>query len=498
MFWVVPDDVVVDKNFTFNIYFTHDNEYDRKINHVFLNDDLYDGIMLMSKHRPISKREFDHRFPIERKEWDIVASHPRPYDRFIITNYEEYKNALSTSKTEMFWCVWPDIEIVDNSVFDIHFRHHQKYERFVNHVFLNGNFYDGLILASKHSPLSEKEINNRFLVNRKEWDILASKPLSYEKYYATTYDDYLKLLDTVTTSMFWVVPHDVDVLEDFNFAYQVPKYEQHITHIFKNGEYFDGVCLFSKTTPITKREFDNRFFIVKKEIDILASQPKPYDIVFISYNEVNADSNFKLLADRYPNAKRVHGVKGIHQAHIAAAKLSTTDMFWVIDGDATIVDDFNLTYHVPAYDKDVVHVWRSRNPINDLEYGYGGVKLLPRNLTINMDISTADMTTSISSKFKALNTVSNITVFNTDPFSTWKSAFRECAKLASGIIDRQESAETKERLDAWCVLNENVSYGYYGYLGALQGKQFGEHSSGELYKINDFEWLYERFSKNTV
>ena len=45
-----------------------------------------------------------------------------------------------------------------------------------------------------------------------------------------------------------------------------------------------------------------------------------YDIVFISYEEPNADDVYAELKERYPMAKRVHGVKGIHQAHIAAAK----------------------------------------------------------------------------------------------------------------------------------------------------------------------------------
>ena len=45
-----------------------------------------------------------------------------------------------------------------------------------------------------------------------------------------------------------------------------------------------------------------------------------YDIVFISYNELAADDNYALLKARFPMAKRVHGVKGIHQAHIKAAK----------------------------------------------------------------------------------------------------------------------------------------------------------------------------------
>ena len=127
-----------------------------------------------------------------------------------------------------------------------------------------------------------------------------------------------------------------------------------------------------------------------------------YDIVFISYQEPNADENYNKLKNRFSRAKRVHGVKGIHQAHIAAAKKCFTKMFWVVDADALIVDDFNFNYEVDEYNLETVHVWRSQNPINDLVYGYGGVKLLPRKLTINMDTSKPDMTTSISSKFKAV------------------------------------------------------------------------------------------------
>ena len=85
-------------------------------------------------------------------------------------------------------------------------------------------------------------------------------------------------------------------------------------------------------------------------------------------------------------------------------------------------------------------------PINDLEYGYGGVKLFPRIATINVDVDKPDMTTSISSKFIFMFTISNITAFNVDEFSTWRSAFRECAKLASKTIDRQNEEETNARL----------------------------------------------------
>lgn len=72
MFWVIPDDVEVCREFGFDIYFPPDDEYNRKMNHVFLNGNTYDGVMLMSKHRKISKKEFENRFPIERKEWNLI------------------------------------------------------------------------------------------------------------------------------------------------------------------------------------------------------------------------------------------------------------------------------------------------------------------------------------------------------------------------------------------------------------------------------------------
>ena len=45
--------------------------------------------------------------------------------------------------------------------------------------------------------------------------------------------------------------------------------------------------------------------------------------------------------------------------------------------------------------------------------------------------------------------ISCITKFTTGPFETWKSAFRECAKLASKVIDRQKEDETNARLKTW-------------------------------------------------
>ena len=218
-----------------------------------------------------------------------------------------------------------------------------------------------------------------------------------------------------------------------------------------------------------------------------------YDIVFISYQEPSADANYAALKVRFPMAKRVHGVKGIHQAHISAAKKCFTKMFWIVDADAVIMDNFNFDYTVPDHQLDHVHVWRSQNPINGLEYGYGGVKLFPRQMTIDMDTSKTDMTTSISSKFIAVEETANITAFNTDAFSTWRSAFRECAKLSSKTILRQNDEETGYRLSTWCTKGSERSFGDYAIAGAIAGREFGISNINDVSLINNFEWLKEQF-----
>jgi len=306
------------------------------------------------------------------------------------------------------------------------------------------------------------------------------------------------------TKFFWLVWDDLIVSEDFVFDYRVEKWDESYIHVFLNAEFRDGICLFPKSTAVMQKEFDHRFYISKKELDIVASSTKPYDIFFISYNESNAEENYQRLIKRFPRAKRIDGVTGIHNAHIAAANLSSTEMFWVVDADALITRKFNFEFdYVPFYHKgerdillDTVHVWCSTNPVNGLIYGYGGVKLLPRQKTIDMDKNTTDMTTSISKNFKLINKISNITEFNTDEYSTWRSAFRECVKLSSKAIDRSYNSETDNRLNAWCTMGEKEPFGIYSIGGARAGKAYGENNIADpeaLMKINDFEWLKTQY-----
>jgi CYTH domain-containing protein len=517
LFWMTSPNLDT-SDFKFDTYFTHDQSYNRKENHAFIHrvdgKDYYNGVYLLSKHKPVTKKEIEHRFLIEKKEWHVVASGPVKYDIFNIETYDDYLKALETSKTEMFWMIpfWMTLPNLDSSdfKFDIYFTHDQSYNRKENHAFIHRvdgkDYYNGVYLLSKHKPVTKKEIEHRFLIEKKEWDIVASGPIRYDIFNIETYDDYLKALETSKTEMFWMIPSEVEVLPDFSFDLYFThddQYDRNINHVFKNQIRsdeitFHGISLLTKNKKLSPKEVNYRYLVDKKEHDVVASRLKDqlYDMVFISYDEINADENFLRLQDIFPRLKRINGIKGIHRAHREAAKIVTSEMFWVVDADAEILDGFDFRYNVPRHEIDMVHVWSSKNPINNLVYGYGGVKLLPRILTLNMNVTSPDMTTDISKKFKLISEVSNITRFDTDPFSTWKSSFRECVKLASGTISRHNEIETKERLEIWCTQGRDKKFGEYAINGAISGKKFGEDNrsnTAELMKINNFEWLREKF-----
>ena len=97
-----------------------------------------------------------------------------------------------------------------------------------------------------------------------------------------------------------------------------------------------------------------------------------FDIVFISFDEPNADENYNDLLEKCPWAQRSHGVFGSDAAHKAAADLAETDRFITIDAD-NIVDPAFFGVEVDmerVRDTDVIS-WAGKNEINGLVYGNG-------------------------------------------------------------------------------------------------------------------------------
>ena len=241
------------------------------------------------------------------------------------------------------------------------------------------------------------------------------------------------------------------------------------------------------------------------------------DVFFLSYNEPYADENYANLKKIVPNARRVNGVKGFAAAHQECARRSFTNNFYVVDSDAIIAEDFDFNFSPSKYntwwytpESNFICVWSSINPINDLIYGHGGVKILPKQPLLGPNKDVIDFTTGFGLKTKVFEEVSNITAFNYDEFNTFRSAFRECAKLASNVtnkelhykLDQEELTqilkEAEKRLHIWTSLGKNKKFGEYCVAGARQGKKYGTkfaENAQRLKLINDYEWMKNEFDR---
>ena len=221
------------------------------------------------------------------------------------------------------------------------------------------------------------------------------------------------------------------------------------------------------------------------------------DIIFLSYDEPNADDNWHKLKDRYPHAKRVHGIKGIWEAHCECAKVSRSDHFFLVDGDNEILPEFDFELELNKINSldGETFVWRSKNPVNDLISGFGGVKLFSKSI-FQSPCNSIEISKANAKKYVRVPKMASITHFNASPFTAWRSAFRDCAKLASRINGESEKSRI-HRLKTWCEKGHDRLYGEWAICGARAGKKYGESNKDTIEKIilvNNFDWLLEQFT----
>ncbi len=280
--------------------------------------------------------------------------------------------------------------------------------------------------------------------------------------------------------------------------YKIPYHDRKYVHVwYLDTEYTNGEKIWAAKMQASEKASG------EKEMGYVTPIfPDRIDVIFISYNERDAEKNWQRVLEKAPQAKRVDGVKGIFEAHKSAAKLATTDMFYVVDGDAYLTDDWVFDFQPGIFDRDCTYIWYSKNPINSLTYGYGGVKLFPRKKLLELkNWSTLDLSTSVTEKLKIIEKVSNYTYFNTDPFSTWRSVFRECVKLYVNNHRHPETFEHQFRLDQWLEVKNNIDYSDIVLNAATQAIEFAKaniNNKKELIKINDRDWLESQFKKIKV
>ena len=237
-----------------------------------------------------------------------------------------------------------------------------------------------------------------------------------------------------------------------------------------------------------------------------------FDIIYLSYDEPNAEKNYADLLTKVPWAKRVHGVEGSDAAHKACARLSETDRFVTVDGDNIVREEFlNQEINFDEH-KDLskcVISWAGYNVVNGLMYGNGGLKLWPKEYVLNMkthenapaDDPHAQVDFCWDAEYIQMNSCYSDVYNNATPYQAWRAGFREGVKMS---LDRgmrvnprnfEDAIHWKnmQRLLIWLNVGSDVQNGLWAILGARHGCYKTNLTSWDYVDVRDFKKLKELY-----
>ena len=223
-----------------------------------------------------------------------------------------------------------------------------------------------------------------------------------------------------------------------------------------------------------------------------------YDVFFQCFDELNADENFEVIKQKAPHAQRIQGIVGIHSAHKFCAEQSKTNLFYLVDGDSRIRDDFEFKYE--GFDNKV-YLWKAIDGVYGYASWHGCLKLFPKSIVLNAGdwgVKYIDSTMTISDKKHiVINEIAPSHLYNTSPFHTWRAIFREYMKqVIKDNPNKQQEIQMKLFLTYG---NRNTpGYAWYAKMGANAAHSYYEkykNSPEKLMIINDYDKLSDMFNK---
>ena len=237
-----------------------------------------------------------------------------------------------------------------------------------------------------------------------------------------------------------------------------------------------------------------------------------FDVIFISYDEPNADLHYADLCNKAPWAKRVHGVKGSDACHKAAAELSETEWFISVDADNLVHDNF-FDLDLDMSNPDVkVYGWCGTNNVNGLRYGNGGLKIWNKEFVLNMktheasDSDRGQVDFCWEQGYRNFPKTYSDTIITGSPFQAWRAGFREGVKmtLKDGVkVPPQEITQhiwwhNIHRLRMWSTVGAHKENGLYAIHGARLGTWMTNCTEWDYVQVRDFEVLKNIYKENVL
>jgi hypothetical protein len=217
---------------------------------------------------------------------------------------------------------------------------------------------------------------------------------------------------------------------------------------------------------------------------------QPLDIVFISNGEHGAEHHWNILQGALTNhmapnrLHRVDGVNGRVAAYQSAAAKSSTPWFFAVFAKLQVNQDFDWAWQPDRMQQAKHYIFHAYNPVNHLVYGHQAmiaynVKLVVANAGQGLDFTLDD-------PHEVVPMVSGTAYYDNDPWTCWRTAFRECIKLRHSLPD----VENEYRLAEWLSKGDGAN-GVWSLRGAQDAVRYYEEVQGDFYEIKkSYEWSW--------
>ena len=220
------------------------------------------------------------------------------------------------------------------------------------------------------------------------------------------------------------------------------------------------------------------------------------DIVYISNGEPNEVQHYEHLTytSNDHDIKWIRNVNGRTAAIRAAAEASTTPWFFCVPAKLRTEDNFDWFWLPDYYQGPKHYVFTAHNPVNGLEYGHQALVAYNKNLVLSTTEPGIDFT--LSQAHEVVPVLSGVAEFNSDPWTTWRTAFREVVKLKH-YNATQPTLETEHRLHTWCTVAQGAN-AEWCLRGAKDATEYYEAVSGnydEIVKTYNWDWLADYFKR---
>ena len=406
--------------------------------------------------------------------------------RYVDSHLNVFKRIVNLAKTEYVWII---SSICDYKNFDLTW-HHPQWQEHMVHVFPSNNLKRGDTFYLRCDSFKQQAAELELL-------------------------DWFNVINYCTDQKAKRLPAPVHHYLHDNLIEAVKGYEfkfPYATFTRTNGhtEEYATPCLWSEQDrSVESLNHDNSTAIIPRDIKVhLRTQiydypyinslepslEKPFylerltDVVYISNGERDEQRWYDHTCFVFGHkVKWIRGINGRAAAYKAAAHASETDWFLAIFAKLEVLN--GATWRPDYFQEPKHYIFQAKNVLNGLEYGHMGVIAYNKRLVLETEDGGLDFT--LSKAHAVIPQTTAIAHFNSDPWMTWRTAFREVVKLKHFSVTKP-SVETEYRLKIWCTRaqGENAEW---CLRGAADAVDYYQSVNGEYTKLLlTFEWDWLR------